>query len=98
MPDHLHLMVELGAEESLSRSVARIKALIARKLRTEIQGQIWQPSFHDHALRREENLLHIAKYILANPVRAGLVGAPEKWSWRGGRLLAAVVEELPWMG
>jgi REP element-mobilizing transposase RayT len=36
-------------------------------------GQLWQKSFHDHALRKEEDLLAIARYIVANPLRAGLV-------------------------
>jgi REP element-mobilizing transposase RayT len=33
----------------------------------------WQEGFHDHALRREEDLRDIARYIVLNPVRAGLV-------------------------
>ncbi len=42
-------------------------------------------------------MLQIARYILANPVRAGLVRDPQEWAWRGSRLLSAVIEELPWM-
>jgi len=34
---------------------------------------VWQDGFHDHALRREEDLKEVARYIIANPVRAGLV-------------------------
>ena len=34
---------------------------------------MWARSFHDHALRRDENLLTVARYIVANPIRAGLV-------------------------
>ncbi|MFP3408382.1 transposase, partial [Pseudomonas sp. SIMBA_065] len=34
---------------------------------------IWQPGYQDHALRREERLVHVARYIVANPLRAGLV-------------------------
>lgn len=37
------------------------------------QGRLWQPGFHDHAVRREESLEAIARYIVANPLRAGLV-------------------------
>ncbi len=33
----------------------------------------WQRSFYDHALRTDEDLVHTARYVLANPVRAGLV-------------------------
>jgi hypothetical protein len=34
---------------------------------------LWQKSFYDHGLRSEEDLKGIARYIVANPLRAGLV-------------------------
>jgi REP element-mobilizing transposase RayT len=36
-------------------------------------GRLWQPGYHDHALRREEDLVATARYLVANPLRAGLV-------------------------
>src|SRR5690606_41587155 len=39
-------------------------------------GPVWEPAFHDHALRRDEDLRSVARYIIANPVRAGLVDRP----------------------
>jgi len=35
-------------------------------------GAMWQQGFHDHALRNEENILDIARYVVMNPVRAKL--------------------------
>jgi REP element-mobilizing transposase RayT len=50
-----------------------------QKLRRE-RGEIlspkqvlWQEGYHDHALRQEEDIKQIARYIVANPLRAGLV-------------------------
>lgn len=37
------------------------------------RGPVWQRGFHDHALRREEDLRAVACYIVGNPLRAGLV-------------------------
>jgi len=34
---------------------------------------VWQPGFHDHALRKEEDVRAVARYVVANPLRAGLV-------------------------
>ena len=34
--------------------------------------RIWQRGFHDHALRAEEDIIDAARYIVANPLRAGL--------------------------
>ena len=39
------------------------------------EGALWQAAFHDHALREEEDLREISRYIVANPLRAGLVGS-----------------------
>jgi putative transposase len=36
---------------------------------------IWQSSFHDRALRSEAELKPAARYVIANPVRAGLVAS-----------------------
>ncbi|WP_181296621.1 transposase [Pseudomonas sp. Q2-TVG4-2] len=68
MPDHLHWLLELR-QEPLSRLVGRVKSISAKR----IGGSIWQDGFHDRALRREENLRNMARYVIANPLRAGLV-------------------------
>ncbi len=74
MPDHWHGLLELG-EESLGRAVGRAKAAASRAWRATGRDQtpLWAQGFHDHALRREEDALAIARYIVANPVRAGIV-------------------------
>ncbi|UZE26759.1 transposase [Pseudomonas asplenii] len=36
-------------------------------------GQVWQRGFHDRLIRRDEDLPGVARYVIANPVRAGLV-------------------------
>ncbi len=38
-----------------------------------VAAPVWQRGFHDHAVRREETLRDIARYIVANPLRRGLV-------------------------
>ena len=75
MPDHLHPLIALGTEESLSGVVQKTKSNTARALnaRNHLVGQVWAPAFHDRALRRDEDLQDIARYLVLNPVRAGLV-------------------------
>jgi putative transposase len=70
MPDHFHWLFELR-NDTLSRVVSRVKASVTRQLSLDVP--IWQRGFHDHALRREENVANISDYIIHNPVRAGLV-------------------------
>lgn len=69
MPDHMHWLMQLGTGVSLPQVVGAIKAVTAHRL----GSRIWQTGFHDHALRREEDLAELARYIVANPLRAGLV-------------------------
>ena len=73
MPDHLHWLVSLQ-DQSLSRLMRRIKANSAREARRclGVEATIWQKGFHDRALRRDEDLLAVSRYIVANPLRAGL--------------------------
>lgn len=74
MPDHWHGLLELG-QEPLQRVVARVKAAVSRALHASglVEGTPWDHSFHDHALRRDEDMRSAARYIVGNPVRAGLV-------------------------
>jgi len=69
MPDHLHWLMQLGDVRDLSAVVQSVKALSSKR----IGHRIWQQGFYDHAVRDEENIKAIARYIVANPVRAGLV-------------------------
>ena len=69
MPDHLHWLIQLGDHADIRNVVGRVKSLIARRL----DGAIWQPGFYDHALRKNEDVATVARYIVANPLRAGLV-------------------------
>lgn len=74
MPDHFHWLIELK-QSSLSEVIARTKSksnyLVNKALKRN--GSIWQRGFHDRAIRREEDLKSMARYIILNPVRAGLV-------------------------
>jgi len=75
MPDHLHWLLQLQ-QGNLSALLGQFKAnaakLVNRRLGTAGVA-LWQPGFHDHALRRDEDLRSTARYVVANPLRAGLV-------------------------
>ena len=72
MPDHLHwLLADAGR---MIRAVQRFKSEATLRARCHgFQGRIWQRSFWDHVLRREESTYLVARYVVENPVRAGLV-------------------------
>jgi len=76
MPDHMHWLLVLGERGGLDDLMRSFKGYTARILNEHLQrkGQpLWQPGYHDHAVRRDEDLRKLARYIIGNPLRAGLV-------------------------
>ena len=75
MPDHLHILLQLGERDVLSAYVDRFKSASARSANRCIgrSGPIWQRAFHDHQLRNDEDVRVVARYVVMNPLRAGLV-------------------------
>ena len=75
MPDHLHWLLQLTSDRSLSTCVNTMKSFAARAFNRGLyrHGRLWQKGFFDRAIRRDEDLVTIARYIVANPLRAGIV-------------------------
>jgi putative transposase len=74
MPDHLHVLAlaECG-ESDLKEFVRQFKQRSGFHAKKLLGSELWQISYHDHVLRNEESLVDVARYIWANPMRAGLV-------------------------
>ena len=75
MPDHLHWLIQLGEQGTLAHVMKSFKGRSAQALHAmgHTPGPVWQRGYHDRALRREEDVLQVARYLAANPLRAGLV-------------------------
>ena len=75
MPDHWHGLVELGSGAALAKCVRQLKGASTRALRQRhpCLGDVWARGYHDRAIRRDEDLDAVARYLVMNPVRAGLV-------------------------
>lgn len=82
MPDHIHWLFQLGENQSLSKVVNLFKGRTARILNkyTNKKGKFWQHAYYDHAVRKDEDIKQIARYIVANPLRAKLVERIEEYS------------------
>ncbi|MGH8397648.1 MAG: REP-associated tyrosine transposase [Gammaproteobacteria bacterium] len=76
MPDHMHWLLILGERGQLHGLMRSFKDYTARILNEHLQCKgkaFWQSGYHDHAVRGDEDLRKLARYILGNPLRAGLV-------------------------
>jgi len=75
MPDHIHWLFALCDTKSLAAVVGSVKRHSARQINRQsglCETPVWQRGYHDHALRSDEDLIHVARYIVANPLRARL--------------------------
>ena len=81
MPDHCHLLIQ---DYDIIEFVRLFKGRLTPMARKMESGRsLWQKSFYDHALRKSESVFTVAGYIWENPVRAGLIDAPEKYVLSG---------------
>ena len=73
MPDHLHWLFTLGETIDLAEVVRRLKGSSAHAIRRLGVSPVWQAGYYDHGIRDDEDLRVAARYLVANPLRAGLV-------------------------
>ena len=73
MPNHIHLLVRVCADEygrplvasTMSRVIKQLKGIVSKQARIGI----WQKSFHDHIIRNREDYEEHLRYIYENPIR-----------------------------
>jgi len=75
MPDHFHGLLQISNKSNLSEIIRTLKSKSAIKLNRILKrkGCVWQRAFFDRALRKEDDVKNIARYIVANPLRAKLI-------------------------
>ena len=74
MPDHLHLLVIGQHDRSNAKQfLSLFKQKSGYWFKKNYNENLWHISYYDHVLRKEESIQGVARYILDNPVRKGLV-------------------------
>jgi putative transposase len=93
MPDHVHLLVEgISAAADFRRFVKRLKQSSGQVYSHRAKHRLCQEGYHDRVLRYDDNAKNIARYIIANPVRAGLARIPSEYLYVGSDVWS--LEEL----
>jgi putative transposase len=84
MPDHLHILA-LGEspDSDLEAFVYKMKQKTGFEFKKTGRAPLWQDGYYDRVLRSDEQTLVVAKYILENPVRAGLAAAFDTYPFSG---------------
>jgi REP element-mobilizing transposase RayT len=88
MPDHVHALFEaLSDNADLGECVRIFKQTTSFDWKRRTGTRLWQRSYFDRVLRADEDTPSVARYILANPVRAGLVTHPLEYPYSGSRTM-----------
>ena len=84
MPDHVHLLVEAKSPSSDGRDfIKRSRQYSAFYYSKAFGMKPWQRYGYDHVLRDDEKAVVVARYILNNSIRAGLVKRIEDYPYCG---------------
>jgi REP element-mobilizing transposase RayT len=86
MPNHVHVLVEIW-QTPQSQLIKDWKGFSARRINRVLgrSGKLWQDDYWDRYIRDEEHFRKVIHYIETNPVKAGLVKAPEDWPFSSAR-------------
>ena len=81
MPNHVHLLIVVRCDTSLSAVVRSFKGWTAARANRIIgsSGSFWYPEYFDRYIRDTAHFSKVVRYIDANPVRAGLVANQADW-------------------
>ena len=86
MTNHYHLVLE-GRRERISRGMQRLNGRYAESFNAKYRrsGHLWGDRFALWQVRDEEHLEATCRYVLLNPVRAGLCERSDGWPWSWSR-------------
>ena len=98
MGNHYHLLLETP-EANLSRGMHRINAVYSQKFnrRHDRVGHLLQGRFKAILVEKERHLLELVRYVVLNPVRAGLVRGAGDWPWSNYLATAGLRHAPPWL-
>ena len=98
MGNHYHLLIETP-EANLSHGMRQLGTVYAQRFNRRYgrSGHVFQGRFKAILVERESHWLELCRYVVLNPVRAGMVHWPEDYRWSSYRATAGLVERPPWL-
>ncbi len=98
MPNHFHLLIQLTLE-TLSKGLQWLNSKYAQAFnqRHDRVGHLFQGRFHAALVEKETYFLEVLRYVVLNPVRAGMVRRPEDYIWSSHRAVLGYVPAPEWL-
>jgi REP element-mobilizing transposase RayT len=98
MTNHYHVVVETP-EANLSKGMRQLNGVYTQgtNRRHGLVGHLFQGRFKAILVERDAYLLELARYVVLNPVRAGMVRAAEDWAWSSCRAMVGQASTPAWL-
>ena len=98
MSNHYHLLVETP-EGNLSQSMRQLNGVYTQKFNRAHSrtGHVFQERYKAILVQKDSYLLELSRYIVLNPVRAGMVRSPRDWTWSSYRATAGLAAVPDWL-
>jgi REP element-mobilizing transposase RayT len=98
MTNHYHLLVET-VDGNLSKGMRQLNGVFTQSSnrRHGRQGHLFQGRFKGILVDKDSYLLELSRYVVLNPVRAGMVTAPDQWCWSSYRATAGESAPPRWL-
>lgn len=98
MDNHYHLLLETP-KANLSSAIRHLNGVYTQAFnrRHRRVGHLFQGRFKAIIIEKEAYLLELCRYVVLNPVRAGMVRHPRQWTWSSYRATATEGEPAPWL-
>ena len=85
MPEHVHLLISEPERSKPSIVIQMLKQITSQQLRPKDLPHFWQVRYYDFPVWTEAKRVEKLRYMHRNPVKRGLVSAPEEWPWSSFR-------------
>lgn len=98
MTNHYHLLIETHAA-TLARGMRQLNGVYTQRFnRAHARvGHVYQGRYSAVLVQKERHLLEVLRYIVLNPVRAGMVSDARDWPWSSYRAAIDIAPSPPWL-
>ena len=95
---HYHLVLRI-VEPTLARGMQYLNARHAESInrRHETRGHVFRARYHSTLVQTDAHALEVCRYVVLNPVRAGLCPSPDQWPWSSFRATIGLASAPAWL-
>jgi len=98
MDNHYHLLIETP-DANLSKGMRQLNGMYTQKFNRihSSVGHVFQGRYKAILVDKESYLMELSRYIVLNPVRAGMVNSAVDWQWSSYRAMIGEQVKPSWL-